>query len=79
MRWVKSGVSLYDIIIPTIIYDYATGKLKGEDKTKPKASNSTEPQLETSYKPKGSNKNIKENLSQSISNPIQKNYSQIIY
>lgn len=54
-----SGVSQYDIIIPTIIYDYATGKLKGEDESKPAVDKIAEPQLETSYKPEGSDKVVK--------------------
>lgn len=56
----KNGVSQYDVIIPTIIYDYATGKLKGEDESKPAADDSiAEPRLETSYKPEGSDKVVK--------------------
>lgn len=45
----KGSVELYDIIIPTVVYDYATGKMKGEDKDATEPSIDLDKKLKITY------------------------------
>lgn len=45
----KGSVELYDIIIPTVVYDYATGKMKGEDKEAKEPIIDLDKKLEITY------------------------------